>query len=180
MFHGSESNNESLRPLASYFNDVRLIVPQARLKVNENGFNWFYFKGDLEIDKNSLQENIKLAKQFIEDIRVVYPDESIYIGGVSQGGIFAYELFLENPTHFDGIFCMSGFLPEHLSYPSLSKKEVFVAHGESDPVISVEVASSSAARLEQAGAHVEFKTYDMAHGVCEDELRDIGKWLVDK
>lgn len=72
---------------------------------------------------------------------------------------------------------MSGFLVNQKNHQLLSGKNVFVAHGESDPVVSVEKATHVAETLQKAGAQVKFKTYDMGQALNENELHDIAKWL---
>lgn len=180
LFHGSESSNEDLRPIAPFFEDVRLLLPQAPLNSGENSFNWFHYNfvdNNLSADNISLEKSLEIAKTFIEDIKKKHPDDRIYIGGLSLGAIFGNELFLKCPHYFDGMICMSGFLLDHENYPSLHNKKTFVAHGKDDQIISMEKANNTVKKFIEKEAQVEFKKYDMGHGICEQELTDVVKWI---
>lgn len=72
---------------------------------------------------------------------------------------------------------MSGFLLDRDHYPFLHNKNVFVVHGENDQVISMDKFNDTVKVFMEKGAQVEFKIYDMGHGVCEDELHDIAQWV---
>jgi phospholipase/carboxylesterase len=52
-----------------------------------------------------------------------------------------------------------------------------MAHGTQDPVIPIERGQMSADLLKSAGADVVWRTYEMGHSVCIEEIGDIAAWL---
>ena len=65
---------------------------------------------------------------------------------------------------------------EHLQPPAL-RQPLFMAHGNQDPVVPTRAGERSAELLRSLGFEVEWHDYPMAHGVCAEELRDLGDWL---
>jgi phospholipase/carboxylesterase len=52
-----------------------------------------------------------------------------------------------------------------------------MAHGTDDPIIPLALGESSADLLKRRGANLEWRTYEMEHSVCLDEIQDIAGWL---
>ena len=99
-------------------------------------------------------------REFVDAAKKAYPVDpnEIYVMGFSQGGVMAYDLVLQSPAEFRALIAMSSWLPgeiaaripatpEHAALPTL------VIHGENDPMIPVERAHESRARLEALGIH---------------------------
>lgn len=176
LFHGGSSNNESLRPLAPYFAHFRLILPQAPVEVGSGTFDWFRFANEqLTLDHNSMAKSIEIISPFVDKLRAE-TEGNLVIAGISQGAIFASELFFRSQGQFDGLMMLSGFLSteaEHL----YDGKRAFVGHGSKDPLVSIDRAIRSVEKLRKSGLNVEFKTYEMGHDISEEELSDAVSWL---
>ena len=54
---------------------------------------------------------------------------------------------------------------------------IFAAHGTDDDVVSLQLGEQAVALLQVLGLEPEWRTYDMPHSVCMDEVADIGDWL---
>jgi phospholipase/carboxylesterase len=52
-----------------------------------------------------------------------------------------------------------------------------MAHGEYDPVVALDRAQASCARLESLGYSVDWNVYPMEHSVNHEELADISRFL---
>jgi phospholipase/carboxylesterase len=52
-----------------------------------------------------------------------------------------------------------------------------MAHGTQDSVIDIARAKASCEQLRQLGYNVEWKTYNMPHSVCLEEIRDIARFF---
>jgi phospholipase/carboxylesterase len=80
-----------------------------------------------------------------------------------------------------GILAMSGFIPTVEGWaPDLDcHKElpVLIAHGELDPVISVEFARRARELLEPAGLEVTYHESQMAHSIDPRLLPEIAEWV---
>ena len=55
---------------------------------------------------------------------------------------------------------------------------IFMAHGTFDPVLPMQLGSSSAELLRGHGYSIEWHDYPMAHSVCPQEINDIRAWLL--
>jgi phospholipase/carboxylesterase len=54
---------------------------------------------------------------------------------------------------------------------------IFMCHGQQDPVVPLQLGELSRDALQTLGYAVDFRSYDMPHSVCTDEVRDIASWL---
>lgn len=112
--------------------------------------------------------------------------ERIVLAGFSQGGAIALAAGLQRSRPLAGLVGLSTYLP--LSTAALAGLEqavpaaartqpLFMAHGQSDPVVPYAGGEMSAARMRNVGFTVEWHAYPMAHQVCAEEIRDLGDWL---
>ena len=108
--------------------------------------------------------------------------ENIVLAGFSQGGVIALHTGLRYSNKLAGIMALSCYLPlaqalatethqANLSTP------IFMAHGNNDQVIPIELATLSKQQLLKLDYSVEWNVYLMEHSVCIEEITDISKWL---
>ena len=81
-----------------------------------------------------------------------------------------------------GILALSGYLPLHEALQVEASEanqqvEILYAHGQHDNVVPYDLGHGSAELLRAAGYAVEWHEYAMAHEVCPEEVREIGRWL---
>ena len=110
------------------------------------------------------------------------PHSRIVLAGFSQGGAIALQAGLRQQEPLAGLLALSTYLPLAASFDAERATEsrsvpIFMAHGRSDPVIPLARAVSSRDRLKAAGYEVEWYEYEMAHSVCEEEIRQIAAFL---
>ena len=110
------------------------------------------------------------------------PSPRIVLAGFSQGAAMALFTGLRYPEPLGGIIALSGYLPlaDALAGEAASANrriEVFQAHGRHDGVVPHALGHGSAERLRAAGYPVDWREYAMAHEVCLEEVRDVGRWL---
>lgn len=178
FLHGGDNNHESLRPLASYFKNQRVVLPQAPIQSDDSMFSWFQFTDDkLSIDEHSLETSIDTITPLLTDIRNANKDSRLMVGGISQGAVFACELFFRFPAFFEGVVALSGFAPQKRNYPSLNQKRAFVAHGIDDQLVPMERALGSVELLRKLHVDVQFNKYNMGHEILEEELLDAIQWV---
>ena len=108
--------------------------------------------------------------------------ERIVLAGFSQGGAVVLHTGLRLPQRLAGILALSTYLPladtlKAEAHPANDDVPIFMAHGTDDPIIPLALGESSADLLTRRGANLEWRTYEMEHSVCLDEIQDIAGWL---
>ena len=108
--------------------------------------------------------------------------ERIVLAGFSQGGAVVLHTGLRLPQRLAGILALSTYLPladtlKAEAHPANADVPIFMAHGADDPIIPLALGESSADLLTRRGANLEWRTYEMEHSVCLDEIQDIAGWL---
>ena len=116
-----------------------------------------------------------------EQQRGVTP-ENIVLAGFSQGGAIALTSGLHYHKKLAGIMALSTYLPFAQDYPhdgmdANQNTPIFMAHGNSDPVVPVSYGENSYQKLLQLKYPVELKRYNMQHALCPEEIRDISNWI---
>ncbi|MFZ5863783.1 MAG: alpha/beta hydrolase [Nitrospirota bacterium] len=135
-------------------------------------------------DETGIRESEKTVQELIarEHARGV-PSSRIVLAGFSQGGAIVLHVGTRYPERLAGIMALSTYLPLIESFAAEAhganrNVPVFMAHGTEDPIIPLERGRMSADRLKVAGAEVLWRSYEMGHSVCIEEIGDIAAWLV--
>jgi phospholipase/carboxylesterase len=110
------------------------------------------------------------------------PSARIVLAGFSQGGAIALQTGLRQTSPLAGLLALSTYLPlaatvEQERSVANASTPVFMAHGTSDPVIPIARGAASRDALQAMGYSVEWHEYAMPHSVCEEEIRDIARFL---
>lgn len=110
------------------------------------------------------------------------PSARIVLAGFSQGGAIALQTGLRQPAPLAGLLALSTYLPLAATVAqersaANAATPVFMAHGTSDPVVPMARGAASRDALQAMGYSVEWHEYAMPHSVCEDEIRDIARFL---
>ncbi len=106
----------------------------------------------------------------------------IVLAGFSQGGAVALHTALREPRRLAGVLALSTYLPLadtlHTERAIANRHTpILLAHGRLDPVIPFRLAEASRDRLLAEGYAVEWRSYEMPHSVCLEEIQDIADWL---
>lgn len=109
--------------------------------------------------------------------------ENIFIAGFSQGGAMALHTGLRYPKKLAGIIALSTYLPladlvEAERHAENHQTPIFFAHGEFDPVISLDFAKTSCQQLQRLNHPIDWHVYPMAHSVCSEEINDLSAWMI--
>jgi phospholipase/carboxylesterase len=170
---------------------VRFIFPHAPVRpvTLNNGMAmraWYdiFAMGGTREDGEGLRASQESVEALIagEEARGI-PAGRIVLAGFSQGGAIAFQTGLRHPERLAGIMALSTYLPlagtvEDERHKSNRDVPIFMAHGTSDPMISIERAQLSRKMLESLGYPLEWHEYPMPHSVCPQEIGDIADWLV--
>ncbi len=172
---------------------IHFVLPHAPIlpvTINQGmPMNAWYDIYSLEDNSKEDERGILCAMQSIEHLIAEnfshIPAQRIIIAGFSQGGAVALHTYLHSDTAIGGVIALSTYLPlSHLckQYDSSNntRKYIFMAHGESDEILTLDVAHRSRAALEAIGAEIEWHQYPMAHNLCTQEVADLNQWLIKR
>jgi phospholipase/carboxylesterase len=134
-------------------------------------------------DSDGVSQSIAQVEALIarEQTRGIGP-ERLLLAGFSQGGAITLAAGLRRSQPLAGLIALSTYLPAaDQAAASLAagaaRQPVFMAHGDSDPVIPLTYAERSAQILTTLGFTLDWHRYPMAHQVCTEEIRDLGDWM---
>lgn len=125
----------------------------------------------------------QIINEYIDQqIKAGIASKKIILAGFSQGGAIALYTGLRYSQPLGGILALSTYLPlaEKTAdeiHSANRSVEIFMGHGEFDPVIPVKHGEKSCAHLQELGYHVEWHSYPMQHSVNAAEITDLGRWL---
>ncbi|WP_114636530.1 alpha/beta hydrolase [Polynucleobacter necessarius] len=194
--HGLGADGNDFVPIIPELNltgcpGIRFIFPSApSMPVTVNGGYvmpaWYDIIGRNLMDQEDVLGIQKSAASIVELINkeanrgIAY--DKIVLAGFSQGCAMALHIGLRFPHQLAGIIALSGYLPLAMmanteKYSANAKIPIFMAHGTSDPVVTIDRAQASYALLEKMGHPVEWNEYPMEHSVNHEELVDISRFL---
>jgi phospholipase/carboxylesterase len=133
---------------------------------------------DAGIRKSQVDIEALIADQISKGIK----PEHIVLAGFSQGCAMALHTGLRHTSKLAGIMALSGYLPlsstvEAEASAANKTTPIFMAHGTQDPVVVIDRAEASNAKLKELGYSVEWHTYPMPHSVHPREVADISVFL---
>ena len=192
ILHGYGADEFDLLPIAAKLDPEYLAISiQAPIELDWGGYAWYHLEqtaAGLKSDSKSRIASEDLLIQSLPDIlkKEGGDPNQIYLMGFSQGSAMCYSLigkhdFEKLGLNVRGVIIMSGYIPEDVIEP-LRKKDLssipfFLSHGIHDdliPPIAMKVAKDI---LEKAGAKTFAKDYEIGHGLTEETVSDIRKWL---
>lgn len=203
--HGLGADGEDFVPIAEELElpvAVRYIFPHAPMRpVTINGgyvmrawYDILTGAASTEISANiGRQEDsagIRASQAKIEELIAQerargVTAKNIFLAGFSQGGAVVLHTGLRHPERLGGILALSTYLPlpqtlQTEADVSAKHTPIFMAHGQSDPVIPYTFGRASAEELLRQDYALEWHSYDMPHSVCPEEIRDIELWLTQR
>jgi phospholipase/carboxylesterase len=135
-------------------------------------------------DEAGIRESARMVGGLIEqERRRGMPPQRIVLAGFSQGGAIALHVGVRYPERLAGIVALSTYLPLTAGFTAEAHASnqtvpIFMAHGTEDPIIPLERGRLSADLLKKSGSDLLWRTYEMGHSVCMEEIGDIAAWLV--
>lgn len=194
--HGLGADGHDFAPIVPELHlpaslSVRFVFPHATIQpVTINGGmamrSWYDILTP-NLVKREDEQGIRISEQAIaaliarENARGI-PTERIVLAGFSQGCAMTLHTGLRLPTKLAGLMGLSGYLPlidmaDNERHAANADTPIFLAHGTHDPVVTLERAEASRAKLVTLGYPVQWHTYPMQHSVCADEIHDISRFL---
>lgn len=197
-FHGLGADGNDFAPIVPELQlpetpGIRFLFPHAPIRpVTCNGgyemrawYDIYSLETLSQEDKAGLVDSQQRVEALIaaENKRGI-PSQRIILIGFSQGGALALYTGLRHQQRLAGIGGLSCYLPLRNSDAAVYSQDnrgtsIFMAHGLQDPVVNFQQGKSSHERLQQMGYSVDWKSYNMEHNVCAEEIRDISNWLTE-
>lgn len=187
MLHGFGANMHDLAGLAPAINRRGYVYacPNApipfTLGYGHTGYGWTSPRGQVTPEEVTTAETLLAGffDEVFEQFRVA-PGRAILLG-FSQGGGMTYRCGLGRAQTFAGLAALSATLPApkelEPKLPEDRRQPIFVAHGRSDPLVSMETAVAARRFLVDAGYSPEYHEYDMGHEISGEVLSDLVLWL---
>lgn len=186
LLHGVGSNEQDLFSLADHLpDDYFIISPRGQFSLGPGRYAWYNV--DFSTGKpvfNAQQElsSRKVISEFINQVKLKFNLEEVYVGGFSQGAIMSYTIGLLNPRDIKGVIALGGRMLEEIK-PMLSPNEdlrklrVFIAHGVQDNTLQVGYARAAKTYLGDLQVALSYHEYEMGHQISPAVLTDLKNWL---
>lgn len=192
--HGLGANGHDFVPIVPELGlsdelAVRFIFPHApSIAVTINGgyvmpawYDILEMNLDRKVDIDQICTSSERINDLIDDqIAQGVPSQNIIIAGFSQGGAVAYHNALTNTRPLAGLLALSTYLAtaqEITQIPTNHAISININHGNFDDVVPSILGMQAKEKLISLGLTPEFHTYDMAHQVCIQQIKDIGGWI---
>ena len=170
---------------------LRFLFPHAPIRpitINSNihmhaWYDIYSLKDLSQEDKHGIVQMQKSIDQLIEqEISDGILSNRIVLAGFSQGGAMSLYTALRYRKPLAGIIALSAYLPLADYLPKEANVinqsiPIFMAHGDADTVLPITSGRETARLLKKLGYSVTWYEYPMQHQICEEEIKEIGKWL---
>lgn len=139
-----------------------------------------------KVDESGVKASAKAVMELIEREHARgIPYDKIFLAGFSQGGAITLHLGLRYPKTLGGLLALSTYVPvpEKLAAErsdAMRNANIFMAHGDYDPIVPLSLALESKSLLEQLGYQPQFERYPMPHSVCGEEVVAIREFLIKR
>ena len=186
LLHGVGSNEQDLFNLAEQLpDDYFIISPRGQFTLGPGRYAWYNV--DFSTGKpvfNAQQElsSLKIILDFINQVKLKYQLDEVYVGGFSQGAIMSYTIGLLNPKDIKGVIALGGRMLEEIKpivtrNEDLKKLRVFISHGTQDNTLPVGYARAAKNYLEGLPVQLSYHEYEIGHQISPAVLADLNKWL---
>jgi phospholipase/carboxylesterase len=198
--HGGGNSLDEFIDIWKYFENPEFIfaVPQAPYKwlmEEKIGYDWSAWPtGDIAVMARALDLTSKYIADLVESLRERYNTQDVYLLGFSQGSIITVTAGINNHHLFKGLIILSGpplyeptwspFVdwfdlewPTEESARSAKDLRVFIAHGNSDQLVDINLAYKSRDIFEKFGYNVTFFEHKDGHVISPDAIKQIKIWL---
>jgi predicted esterase len=153
----------------------------------EDGNCWFRLATDLRRPVPETRSDILGSVEMVESSleRLGRPPERVVVGGFSQGGTVALELGLRSARPWNGVLCVSSFIPSEPEPgrigPLARTRPILCTHGTEDDLVLPETADAGCRSLEWMGVPIRQELFKKAHGFdVFEERRRIRSWISER
>ncbi len=177
LLHGTGGDEHDLVPLA------KDLLPSANIlslrgRVNENGMLRFFKRLNMHtFDLDSVDSESDVVLAFLREAKTKYNLKHLYVLGYSNGATMIEALLTKDASLFTkAVLLQPGLLSDDLVFPEFKTLEVFTSVSNNDPYLPVALQKKLLYKLE-AGYTVTVSRHNNGHGLTNDVLHDLQKWL---
>lgn len=159
-----------------------VVAPRAILADPAGGYAWHPRRPHEWPSVPMFDQAVAAVTQFVRALPFEYaadPDR-IFLMGFSQGAATALATALQHPGLVRGVVALVGFMPTGVdplqALVALGGLPVFVAAGQRDDVIPLDVARAAAQVLREAGADLTYREYDTGHKLDRAAINELRQW----
>jgi phospholipase/carboxylesterase len=148
---------------------ARVVAPHSATSYGD-GYSWFPFRvGDPDASAPGIAAAADALAPFIEAVARERPTLGRpIVTGFSQGGALSYALAVRHPEAVAAAFPAGGWISASLVPPRkpASAPPILAVHGTADPLVPIERARASAARLAAVGFSIDLREFEgVGHGI---------------
>ena len=179
LMHGYGSHEHDLVGLVPHLpRGVRTVAVRAPLAAGP-GYAWVPIVDPGRPDPAATQEAADAVLAWLDEH--VPSSTPVALLGFSQGGLMVTQLLRARPERFFAGVVLSGFtadveLPGDAALARVAPP-VFFGRGDADPVITPEAFARTAAWLPEHTTLTEMVYPGLAHGISQQELADVDRFL---
>ena len=182
LLHGRGSNESEIIALAKHLPQEAAYLA-VRAPIGEGGgFAWFANRGIGRPVTESLTETMDWFATWFDGF--VTHNRKVLLVGFSGGAAFAGGLILDRPEKYSGAAILYGTLPFEAGVAVVPNRllntPILIAQGSNDHVIPRELLDRTAQYIEEeSGATVTRSFGAGGHGITEEAVADLQKWILD-
>ncbi len=187
MLHGRSGDEDVMWVFArSVPPDWLLVAPRAIKPDPEGGYTWHPRRRDEWPPLAMFDDAVAAIAKLVDALPDLYNADPahVYLMGFSQGAAAAYATAMRHPGLVKGIAGLVGFMPvdvgDAVSAAPLGGLPVFVAVGQRDPLIPLEIAQACAQTLREAGARLDYREYDAGHKLGVKGMQALKHWWSER
>jgi phospholipase/carboxylesterase len=183
LLHGRGADEHDLFPLLDMLDpDHRLlgVTPRGPLALPPGGAHWYQVMQVGYPDPSTFFPTYERLTgwfdSFLSDRGLSH--DKVILGGFSQGAVMSYALGLgAGRPRPAALLAFSGFIPTvegfEVDLSDVTGYPVAIGHGTYDPVIEVGWGRDAKAKLEAAGAAVEYRESPMPHSIDPEWVEEL-------
>lgn len=181
LIHGRKGTEDVMWIFARTIPKHWQIISVRALFPEEEGYSWNKPLGRFPI-LAEMDEAVTAVSHFLQKLPQIYdsdPQKTVLMG-FSQGAATSFATAIKHPGMVQGIIGLVGFLPETpddiIAQAPLMNLPIFMAVGEQDNTIPVQIARQSGEALRAAGAWLEYREYATGHKLNGKGMRKLQSW----
>lgn len=155
-----------------------IISVEAPIPDPIGGFSWWNVKETKEDQAKQREESFLLLNGFISGAANYYGLNPIkrLAYGFSQGAALLSICMQRDPSDFDGVGLLAGFVFREPKIEGNLRPSVFIGHGTQDETVPIDKAKEGASYLKENGFPVEFHEEPVGHKVGSQTVRALKVW----
>ncbi|MBW2940987.1 alpha/beta hydrolase [Zhongshania aquimaris] len=192
--HGLGASGHDFVPVVPHLglpdnHGIRFVFPHApEIPITINGGmvmpGWYDILAmsiEREIDLEQIESSAAAVRDLIQrELDAGIPSDRIVLAGFSQGGAVVYHAALSYSKPLAGLLTMSTYFAtaKEVKLNEANKAlPIHIFHGSQDLMVQESMGHTANQILKSMGFKPKYRSYQMQHEVCAEEITDIGNSL---